>query len=145
METLEYSKFYEAMDLLVEAKKEFICTVGKDLKHNFSPIQFALELQTIKVNPGRRVGKTSYINKRADLSSLVITYPQFTNLYTVPNVVNITDIREGKHLDNLYNRVYIDEPHYILYDMKITTLYEHLLPVCTTDTIFVLLGKSETK
>jgi hypothetical protein len=118
--------FYEILDNLIIFNKQYR---PKDAKIALSPVHYLKEFCTVSVNPGRGVGKTSYILDRAKNGDLVIVPPfvRMAHLYAQIVPMNLglymlgTNTFRGERYE--YETIYVDEPNKCFVEMD---FYEFL-------------------
>jgi hypothetical protein len=110
-----YDKFHQAIDTLIEINKSNKTEFNKSL--NFDRVSDELykkEFCTVKVDIGRRSGKTEYIKRNAKANDLIIAPKLITGrfLYEGLNYVSANTLKFESLLVEkaLYNNIYIDEP-----------------------------------
>lgn len=87
------TKFQILLDTAIEISQENQKNYP-DLRKNFCPIQWNMEFCTIAVDFGRRLGKSSYIRKRARSTDIIIA----TNTHSV------LDWRKRLGFDNVFTK-----------------------------------------
>lgn len=137
----EYEKFGFAVDLLVEANEAF--RKRPDAQHLFQMqgrIAYAWEQATVRVNSNRCCGKTKYIRSRAGRDDLIVV-PHMASRwdYQGPSTVWVAETFEDLPLDRRFNRIYVDEPHYVFSRVDWYNTYNAL--VKDVDQTFIFLGR----
>ncbi len=114
------------------------------LSNSMNPVHYAMEFCTVKVDVGRRTGKTEYVKRRADEYSLVIVHNNnLTKGY--PDhiiVVSITELvgHNGVFFGRIKPRtIYIEEPQMVFRTIPQHELYYRLVDEIYDQT-FILLG-----
>lgn len=108
------------------------------------PINAAMDMCTIAVDPGRRSGKSSYIQYRASRDSVVIVPNRALLRYSSGNYLTVTaeELRHNDHrLTGRYpSIVYVDEPALVF---KTISKYDLYSKFCRAGRVplFVLLGR----
>jgi hypothetical protein len=107
-------------------------------------VQVAMDMCTVAVDPGRRSGKSSYIQCRARRDSIVIVPNRHLLRYSSGNYITLTAeelLTDSYRLKGLRpSTVYVDEPALVFKTISKYDLYEKM---CRADNIplFVLLGR----
>jgi len=149
---MNYEGFHKIVDSLVEynqyLRKRAMKCVGEE---GMSPVMFALEFCVVRVDCGRRSGKTSYVRKNADENSLVVItnpdrggYIAYRNINAAVEPSSYVVIVKSEDFTR-YSRVYIDEP---LFSHEYPTqkiISEIASGAKTLDGIptFIVLGRNE--
>ena len=114
------------------------------MSHSMSPVQYAMDFCTVKVDAGRRTGKTEYVKQRADEWSLVIDpnnnltkgYPDHIIVVSVTEIARWHDMFRGARKPRT---VYIEEPNMVFRTIPQPDLYYRLVDEIYDQT-FILLG-----
>ena len=135
----------ESIDALVAEVSRRV--YSEDFQRNLKmmgPINAAMDMCTVVVDPGRRSGKSSYIQCRAPRDSVVIVPHRALLRYSSGNYLTIT-AEELLHSDRRLNGrnpsiVYVDEPALVF---KTISKYDLYSKFCNTGRtpLFVLLGR----
>jgi len=142
-----YTKFEMAVELLKEANVEGRATQDDLPKLSMCPKSFIHEFCIVRVDSGRRAGKTEYIKSRIEKEkkSLAIAMSDFfiVNAYDMhPRVASIallmtTEFLRGRSPDF----VYVDEPSQCFKNTaEMLDVFEYITNYTHKQPTFVLLG-----
>lgn len=136
--------FFTVVDNMVAYNERRRLDMAAHIGNSMSPVQYAMDFCTVKVDAGRRTGKTEYVKQRADEYSLVIVHNNnLTKGY--PDhiiVVIITEIARWHHMFRGARKprsVFIEEPNMVFRTMPQPDLYYKLVDEIYDQT-FILLG-----
>lgn len=138
------SKFATLVDYMIAYNKELRDSFPLSAYHELSDIQFVRELCTIKCDVGRRVGKSTYIARRAGINDLVIVhnttlkYNSLCTVMTASEVAHIPEGYRGRNNQPKYVNIYVDEPQLCQEYLSIPEMYRIL--TCSKLQTFILLG-----
>ena len=112
--------------------------------HSMSPVQYAMDFCTVKVDAGRRSGKTEYVKQRADEYDLVIVhnhnltkgYPDHIIVVCITEIARWHDMFRGAKKPRT---IYIEEPNMVFRTIPQHELYYRLVDGIYDQT-FILLG-----
>lgn len=137
----------ESIDNLIHGLERMLAT--EQFQYNLrcmNPIAAAMELCTVVVNPGRRMGKTTYIRNSARQGDVIIV-PQYRDLRDWQGRTKATvlcaeqlNIRD-KTIGLRPYRVYVDEPKLVFATIPEHKLYEAFCITYTYLPLFVMLGR----
>ena len=143
------TKFFTATDTLVQLSEDNQLA-HEDHQTMMHPGMWLRDMATVNLTLPRRVGKTSYISKRAKCADLVIVHNremkrEYRNsralVVTLPEFLSL--VRGGREHRG-FNRVYIDEPRLVFNDkFTVNEMYslfcgESGARVCAN--MFIMLG-----
>jgi len=131
--------FYSAIDDLVRINHNNRKQL-REGENNFNPVSWALDFCTVRVDVGRRAGKTSYLLNTARRGDLVVSgYPLDKDL-TEAAVVTPESLSSVLRTCQEFNTIFIDEPAQVFRQIRKVTLYE-MLVVPGKEQTFILLGE----
>lgn len=136
--------FSETVDMMVAYSHQRRLNMTVHKVHSMSPVQYAMDFCTVKVDAGRRTGKTTYVKQRADEYSLVIVhnnnltrgYPENVIVVSITELVRWHDMFRGAKKPRT---VYIEEPNMVFRQIPQPDLYYRLVAEIYDQT-FILLG-----
>ncbi len=136
--------FFSVVDNMIAFNKQRRLDMVSHLAHSMSPVQYAMDFCTVKVDAGRRSGKTSYVKQRADEWSLVIVhnehltkgYPDHIIVVSITEIARWHDMFRGAKKPRT---VYIEEPNMVFRTIPQPDLYYKLVDEIYDQT-FILLG-----
>lgn len=142
------TKFFDSVDALIRITEDNQ-VANEGWQAMMAPGMWLREMSTVNLVVPRRVGKTSYIAKRARCADLVIVHnhemkreyrDSRAQVITIPELMGLIRGRTGRG----FNRVYIDEPSLVFKTgFSIDELYslfcgEYGSHVCAN--MFIMLG-----
>lgn len=141
--------FRRAMDSLVVANQQYCASLTEDITSPLSPVAFARNFATIRVDCARRIGKTQWIKYHSNrcqsmgLSTLVVVPNMRNHLHEYKHgldgdIVSALGIEEGEVKDRFFDMIYMDNVDHIFRIVSQDILYGRLA-VGMLQT-FVLLG-----
>ena len=136
--------FFSVVDSMLAYNHQRRLDMAGHLVHSMSPVQYAMDFCTVKVDIGRRTGKTEYVKQRADEWSLVIVpnnnltkgYPDNIIVVSITEIVRWHDMFRGARKPRT---VYIEEPQMVFRAIPQPDLYYRLVDEIYDQT-FILLG-----
>ena len=136
--------FFDMVDGMVAYSHQRRLNNITPLVYSLSPVQYAMEFCTVKVDAGRRTGKTSYVKQRADEYSLVIVhnhnltkgYPDNIIVVSITDIARWHDMFRGARKPRI---IYIEESQMVFRTIPQHELYYRLVDEIYDQT-FVLLG-----
>lgn len=138
------NKFNRLVDSLISYNKDLRDSLPHTHYTALSNVSFTREFCTIRCNVGRRVGKSSYIERRAGINDLVIVPNQnlkksgLATIITASEVKRIPKTYRGR-IRPKYVNIYVDEPRMCADYLSIEEMYDIL--VCSKLQTFILLGE----
>lgn len=137
----QYERFGAAVGVLVALVEARAHTNGPE-HFSMSPVSYAMEFQTIAVNPGRRMGKSEYIRRTlrpgrdiclvAGIRMIDSVFPDMK-----ASTVVAAYVRQSRDLSRV-ERVYVDEPGLTFLGISKVEVYAAL--VARGAHTFILLG-----
>lgn len=138
--------FSETVDMMVAYSHQRRMDMAAQVVHTMSPVQYAMDFCTVKVDAGRRTGKTTYVKQRADGHDLVIVHNNNNNLTKgYPDHIIVVSITEIARWNDMFRgarkprTVYIEEPQMVFRTIPQPDLYYRLVDEIYDQT-FILLG-----
>ena len=136
--------FFDMVDNMIAYNKQRRLDMEAHIIHSLSPVQYAMEFCTVKVDVGRRTGKTAYVKHRADEYSLVIVHHNHRIVGYPDNVIvkRVSELmgHNGVFFGRIKPRtIYIEEPQMVFRSIPQPDLYYRLVDEIYDQT-FVLLG-----
>lgn len=137
------TKFATLVDYMIAYNKEIRDSFPLSAYHEMSDVQFVKELCTINCNVGRRVGKSTYIDRRAGINDLVIVPGHsakrsgLATVMTASEVSRLFDTYRGRTQPKYVN-IYVDEPR--LCEQYLSREHMYNILVCSKLQTFILLG-----
>lgn len=154
--TTPFETFVNTVDSLVRLNEDMQLEL-EDVRKSMNPAMWAVEMATVSVSAGRRLGKTTYIKSRARCADLIIvpnTMMKAEYKGTRATVVTASELGQygygstkyrGLSVARSYNRVYVDEPALVFKLLNLGDFYNGLTGagghVCCANT-FILLGNA---
>ena len=139
------TKFATLVDYMIAYNKEIKNNLPLSAYHEISDIEFVKELCTINCNVGRRVGKSTYIARRAGINDLVIVhnaplkYNSLCTVMTASEVARIPEVYRGRYNQPKFVNIYVDEPKLCQVYLSMSEMYRIL--TCSKLQTFILLGE----
>lgn len=118
------TKFFAAADALIQISEDNQLT-HEDDQSMMHPGLWLRDMATVNLVVPRRVGKTSFINKRAKCADLVIVHNQEMkreykgSRALVVTISELTNLTRGGRTPIGFNRVYVDEPQ-LVFDRRVS-------------------------
>ena len=136
--------FFDFVDNMVAYSHQRRMEMAGHIVHSMSPGQYAMDFCTVKVDAGRRSGKTEYVKQRADEYDLVIVhnhnltkgYPDHIIVVCIADIARWHDMFRGAKKPRT---VYIEEPNMVFRTIPQPDLYYRLVDEIYDQT-FILLG-----
>lgn len=145
-------KFFNIVDMLVRLNEDQQLEM-EEYRNGLHPMQWALDMATVSLSAGRRIGKTSYIKQRARCADLVVIHndmmkKEYQGSRAVVRTAsemnrNGMDAYRGRRESVGYNKVYVDEPSLVFNTLDKMNFYSlfvgnHCPYACAN--MFIMLG-----